>query len=133
MTLEQAKALVPDKDYVIYENIIYGYWRWNQHRTCLEIVSQDSSRQIILAAPHECQTLGEYRGCFHSSVLPPKISDKDYSVDVFILVKNSLYGGCYSYATNSWCCNFRDDESELVFEGDISSSFKWCFRPDYLK
>lgn len=125
MTLEQAKALVPDKDYVIYENIIYGYWRWNQHRTCLEIVSQDSSRQIILAAPHECKTLGEYRGCFDSTVLPPKYFEQ-YSVDVIILnTDNTMCIGFYNYEDKEW-----HTHSLVLTE---LNQFCWVFKPDYLK
>lgn len=133
MTLEQAKALVPEKDYVIYENKIYQVWRWNNQKTCLEIKSKDSTRRIILAGPQGCQTLEEYKGGFGLETIPPPKNEL-VSIDVIgvLKVRDQLLEEeivsteviHYNFIHGEWIFN-----DYTVFLLDA----KWFFIPEHIK
>lgn len=126
MTLQQAKSLVTEKDYVIHLNdicLFLGCETNDSGRIRIQPLRAKGYRIPLASA---CQTMSDYRGCFDSSVLPPiSKEDKLYSIDVFTFDGDLYNVGFYSYEERKWCWH----TDTLVEQKD----FVWCFPPDYLK
>lgn len=124
MTIEQAKALIPNKDYVVFNQNIYKFLfleEKNFGSLSIEFIYLEINNEPVKVPPLLCITLGEYRGSFNSSVLPPKVEGENYSVEVFVLTEyGSLDVAFYDYIKNDWAIS------------PIDTAFNWCFKPDYL-
>jgi hypothetical protein len=121
MTLEQAKQLVPHKDYVVYKGEIRKFLELDAPMIKL----YESEGLNLLTLIENCHLLGEYRGCFTQEVFPPKYFEQD-SVDVIILnTDNTMCIGFYNYEDKEWYTH-----SLVLTE---LNQFCWVFKPDYLK
>ena len=123
MTVEQSKSLVQDTECLIYEGEICLFYRPLHTEDTIEILTPAKVSKTV--SVFECQTLGEYRGSFDSSVWPPKCEVKNpiHSVEV---IYQDKWGGLniawYDYSTKKW----------QSFFGDILFEFTYIFKPDYL-
>lgn len=122
MTIEQSKELIPDKSSVIYKNEICQLWRFLHTPHDIELLTP--SKRLVSVNIKDCQTLGEFRGSFDSSVFPPKPEFEETSIDV--IAYNPGWGMeivFYNYNKEQW----------FNIEGEpIMDKFKYIFKPDYL-
>lgn len=138
MTLEQAKALVPDKDYVIYdfpnqiEILKFKELDLSDDKPLLILEREDRS---IYCIPEFCHLLGEYRGCFDSTVLPPRVAEQSsISIPVFVCFNDSFFLSYkqHNHISIGWY-NFVRNKWETISRDYNAINIKWCFKPDYLK
>jgi len=131
MTIEQAKELVDGINYLVYNNQIVMFSSLFPRNNVLHresIIVRYNENKIETVKISDCQTLGEYRGSFTQDVLPPKLSDKDYSCEVISVDEKGYLGIIiYHYKTKKWHKMVNGYMADFYKE-----IFKWCFKPSYL-
>lgn len=65
---------------------------------------------------------------FPTDLPKPSEDDKDFSVDVFIVDEDGMYGlAYYSFADNEWA--FHTDTLVDYNEEGYNTRWKWCYPP----
>lgn len=127
MTIEQTKALILNKDYVVFNQNIYKFLfleEKNFGSLSIEFVFLEINNEPVKVPPPLCFTLDEYRGCFDSRALPPRPEKENTSIDV---ISWNEHRGMEIVYYNFDKSNWYEINGEQIFD-----NFKWCFKPNYL-